>query len=495
LTRPIAALLTWTDRPDMAEALAALEAHDEISAVAIAHAGGAAPPADRGPVFAVGSLWSSDAVGAILTWFQAHPAQELLWVLPGAARVAPGAVSRLAQVARATGAALAYGDFHDLAVDGALTLHSLIDYQTGSLRDDFDFGPLLLMSAAPLGRAAEAMAQEGKELRHGALYDLRLRLVERGSVLRLPEPLCVRPELDARASGDKVFDYVDPRQREYQIEMEQIATGYLERIGAKLPPPRGALVDEGAAYPVEASVVIPVRDRVKTIGDAVESALAQEAPFEFNVIVVDNHSTDSTTELLRALAAQHQRLVHLVPARDDLGIGGCWNEAIYSERCGRYAVQLDSDDLYDGTDVLRRIVERLQAEGCALLIGAYTTVDFELERRPPGLIDHREWTDDNGHNNALRVHGLGAPRAFHVPTLRRFGFPNVSYGEDYAVALRLCREYRVGRIYDSLYWCRRWEGNTDSALSLETSNRYAHYKDRLRTVELIARLRQGGELE
>jgi glycosyltransferase involved in cell wall biosynthesis len=284
-----------------------------------------------------------------------------------------------------------------------------------------------------------------------------------------------------------VFDYVDPSKRDYQLEMEQVATAHLKRIGAFLEPPGAPPVEDDQGYPLEASVVIPVKNRVKTIADAVGSALAQKTDFDFNLIVVDNHSDDGTSGILKDISTRDPRLVHLVAERTDLQIGGCWNHAVFSPHCGRYAVQLDSDDLYDGEDVLKRIVETFGSGPYAMVIGSYTTVDFELNPLPPGLVDHREWTAENGHNNALRIAGLGAPRAFHVPTLRTIGFPNVSYGEDYAVALRLCRTYQIGRIYDSLYWCRRWEDNTDSALSLERANQYALYKDGLRTRELEAR--------
>jgi glycosyltransferase involved in cell wall biosynthesis len=288
-------------------------------------------------------------------------------------------------------------------------------------------------------------------------------------------------------AADDHFSYVDPRNRNYQIEMEKVATAHLKRVGAWLAPPNAKPLNDGKSFPCEASVVIPVRNRVKTVSDAVSSALSQKAEFTFNVIVVDNHSTDGTSKALAELASKDQRLVHIIPSRTDLGIGGCWNEAIYSDRCGRYAVQLDSDDLYSGTDVLARVVGEFKRGNYAAVVGSYTIVDFNLQQIPPGLIDHREWTDDNGHNNALRIHGLGAPRAYHVPTLRTIGFPNTSYGEDYAVVVRLSREYPIGRIYDSLYWCRRWEGNTDHALPLDTQNRYAFYKDRLRSIELAAR--------
>ncbi|MBF6569123.1 MAG: glycosyltransferase family 2 protein, partial [Candidatus Binataceae bacterium] len=276
--------------------------------------------------------------------------------------------------------------------------------------------------------------------------------------------------------------------RDYQIEMERIATAHLKRIGAWLPPHFENVSDAAETFPVKASVVIPVRDRERTVLDAVQSALAQRADFEFNVIVVDNHSADRTTEILRGIT--DSRLKHIVPERRDLGIGGCWNEAIYSMHCGQYAVQLDSDDLYISDGVLRRVVAELEAGPYAMVVGSYTIVDFSLKEIPPGLIDHREWSRDNGRNNALRINGFGAPRAFNTSVLRRIGFPNVSYGEDYAVALRVSRNYEIGRIYDSLYLCRRWEGNSDSALPPEVANRYDRYKDWLRTIEIQARMRR-----
>jgi glycosyltransferase involved in cell wall biosynthesis len=274
--------------------------------------------------------------------------------------------------------------------------------------------------------------------------------------------------------------------------MEESVTAHLKRIGAFLAPEFRDVSPSADSFPVEASVVIPVRNRVRTIADAVASALSQRTDFPFNVIVVDNHSTDGTTKRLAGLAGRHPGLKHLVPERQDLSIGGCWNEAIFSDLCGRYAVQLDSDDLYRGVDALQRMVDRLRKGACAMAVGSYTLVDEQLREIPPGLIDHREWTDANGRNNALRINGMGAPRAFDTSILRRVGFPNVGYGEDYAVALRLSREYRIGRIYDSLYFCRRWEGNTDASLSVEQMNRHDHYKDRLRTLEIRARRKMNG---
>jgi len=319
------------------------------------------------------------------------------------------------------------------------------------------------------------------------LYDLRLRISEKRAIVRIPEPLYGASALDARPPDQKQFDYVDPRNRDYQIEMERIATAHLKRIGALLQPHFAKVPAATEAFPVKASVVIPVRNRERTILEAVKSALVQNTDFEFNVIVVDNHSTDRTTEIL--LAIGDSRVKHIVPERRDLGIGGCWNEAIFSRYCGQYAIQLDSDDLYLNDGVLRRIVAELETGPYAMIVGSYTMVDFSLKEIPPGLIDHREWSRENGRNNALRVNGLGAPRAFDTSVLRQIGFPNVSYGEDYAVALRISRDYEIARIYDSVYLCRRWEGNSDSALPLEVANRYDLYKDWLRTIEIQARMR------
>ena len=385
----------------------------------------------------------------------------------------PRMFDRMADVVRDSEAGWVYAD----AVD-----HARIGYQIGSIRDNFDFGPVLGISV----QAAKEAGIDG-DWRWGGLYDLRLRISEKRPIVRIPEPLYHAGRTQAGAAELTQFDYVDPRNRDYQIEMERIATGHLKRIGAWLEPRFAKVPLTGEKFPVKASVIIPVKNRERTILDAVQSALGQRANFDYNVIVVDNHSTDRTTEILRKIG--DRRLEHIIPDRPDLAIGGCWNEAIYSERCGRYAIQLDSDDLYLDDSVLRRIVEELESGPYAMVVGSYTIVDFSLKEIPPGLIDHREWTRENGRNNALRINGLGAPRAFDTSVLRRFGFPNVSYGEDYAVALRISRQYEIGRIYDSVYLCRRWEGNSDSALPLEVANRYDQYKDWVRTMEICARTR------
>jgi Glycosyl transferase family 2 len=386
----------------------------------------------------------------------------------------PRMFDRMAQVIRETGAGWVYADAAG---------HPRIDYQSGSIRDGFDFGPLV-------GVSVQAARQSGIDgaCKWGALYDLRLRISEKYAIVRIPEPLYSVTLVDTRPTGQKQFDYVDPRNRDYQIEMERIATAHLKRIGAWRWPHFEKVPVAAEAFPVKASVVIPVRNRDRTILDAVGSALAQHADFEFNVIVVDNHSTDRTTDILRSIS--DPRVKHIIPERRDLGIGGCWNEAIYSADCGQYAIQLDSDDLYINQDALRRIIAELEAGPYAMVVGSYTVVDFSLKEIPPGLVEHREWSRENGRNNLLRINGIGAPRAFNTSLLRRMGFPNVSYGEDYAVALRISRDYEIGRIYESLYLCRRWGGNSDGSLSLDLANRYDWYKDWLRTIEIQARMRR-----
>ena len=412
-----------------------------------------------------------------------RPEQE---VLPG-----PFALERMVDAMKATGAGMVFADYYErekAGRDSRLREHPVNDYQPGSLRDDFDFGPLMLFSVAAIRRALKKYGPP-PESGSAGLYDLRLKVSTDRSLFHLPEFLATQTAGGRPGSGEKQFDYQDPRNRSVQRAMERAATRHLRRIGAWLPPVFRKAPESGTRFPVEASVVIPVRNRMRTVAGAVASALSQKAGFPFNVIVVDNHSTDGTTPLLARMARKDGRVVHLIPSRPDLHIGGCWNEAIFSPSCGRYAVQLDSDDLYSGHDTLQKIVDRFRGGDFGMVIGSYTLVNERLEEIDPGLIDHREWTDANGRNNALRINGLGAPRAFHTDLLRRIRFPNVGYGEDYAVALRLSREYRIGRIYESLYLCRRWKGNTDASLDIEKTNRNDAYKDRLRTLEILARRR------
>lgn len=485
----VAAVIAWNDTADLSQSIAGLRRCDAVSATLAVVPPGQIAPSD-GAVLSVSSLWSTQALLDMLEWFGRSGADHLLLIGSGTPVLDEQGLRRMLCCMADTQASIIYGDYYEAQQDDGVRLHPLIDWQRGSVRDTFDFGPAFLVNGSMLGDIRAAVAQDSPELTFGGLYELRLRLTERAPAFHLPEPLYRTAANSVAGQAASHFAYVDPRNRNYQVEMETIATAHLRRIGAHIEPPPERPLDNEGAFPVTASVIIPVKNRVHTVGDAVASALSQLTSFPYNVIVVDNHSTDGTTELLAGIAHKDPRLIHLVPTRTDLLIGGCWNEAVHSEACGLYAVQLDSDDLYDGADVLQRIVAMFNTKPYALVLGSYTTVDFDLKPLPPGLIDHREWTDANGHNNALRIAGLGAPRAFHVPTLRRFGFPNVSYGEDYAAVLRLCRSYPLGRIYDSLYWCRRWEGNSDSALPLETANRYDLYKDRLRSAEIEARTRR-----
>ena len=398
---------------------------------------------------------------------------------------------RMEEVSADSDASITYCCFREKDVDKVIP-HPVIDYQFGSVRDDFDFGSVVLLNAADVLAASENFAPEESESPDGGWYALRLRMSIGKTVAALPEYLYTVEKVDFRKSGEKQHDYVNPRNSYYQAHMERVFTDYLNEIDGLVPlSPIHPDLTEGS-FPVTASVIIPVKNRVATIGDAVKSALSQTTEFSFNVIVVDNASSDGTRELLESI--QDPRFI-LVKAEEDemLGIGGCWNKAILSPYCGRFAVQLDSDDMYPNGNVLSKIVDKFQEDRCAMVIGSYTMTDFNLNPIPPGVIDHREWTSMNGANNALRINGFGAPRAFLTPILRNILFPNVSYGEDYAVALRISREYAIGRIYEPIYCCRRWHGNSDADLSIEKVNAHNEYKDFIRSVELIARIRSNVE--
>ncbi len=412
----------------------------------------------------------------------------LLNLKPTIVEMGDNALPRLIRAAEETDAAMVYSDY--LAVkEGETERHPVIDYQEGSLRDDFDFGQVVLIRTKWLKKwAEEVAADENRQYQFAAWYDFRLFLSRCGLLFHLNETLYTTVEEDTRKSGEKQFDYVNPRNREVQIEMERACTEHLRQLNALIDTTSYGDIDFNERdFKVEASVVIPVFNRAKTVADAVKSALSQETKFAFNVIVVDNHSTDGTAEILAELARENEKLIVLNPNRRDLGIGGCWNLAINNEHCGRFAVQLDSDDLYSSPQTLQKIVEAFHEQRAAMIVGSYRMCNFQLETLPPGIIDHREWTDENGPNNALRINGLGAPRAFFTPLVRQIQFPNTSYGEDYAMGLAFSRQWRIGRIYDELYLCRRWEGNSDAALPVEKVNANNLYKDRLRTMELMAR--------
>lgn len=406
------------------------------------------------------------------------------------------ALERMCDYLSAPQCSMVYAD-HYKTIKGERTPHPVIDYQLGSVRDDFDFGSLLMFRTDYLKRAINEIEAE-KEYQHSALYALRLALSRYGELTHIREFLYTETEIDLRKSGEKQFDYVDPRNRQVQIEREEVFTRHLKKIGAYLKPGMMTVDLKEGEFSHEASIIIPVRNRARTINDAIRSVLEQETSFPFNLIIIDNHSTDGTSEIIEQYKNDN-RVIHLIPERTDLGIGGCWNLGINHPQCGRFAIQLDSDDLYSSPHTVQTIVDKFYKEQCAMVIGSYRMTDFTLQTLPPGVIDHKEWTDENGHNNALRINGLGAPRAFFTPLLRKIRVPNTSYGEDYALGLAFSRQYRIGRIYDVLYLCRRWEGNSDAALSIEKINQNNNYKDSLRTLEIKLRQamnkkRQAGDL-
>ena len=394
------------------------------------------------------------------------------------------ALERMCDYLAAPESGMVYAD-HYQVTEGVRKPHPVIDYQPGSVRDDFDFGSVLLFKTAALQEAFDTITHQ-PEYQYSALYAVRLALSQKYELTHIREFLYTEIEEDTRLSGEKQFDYVDPRNRSVQLERETAFTYYLKNIHAFLPPVERKIDLSEGEFAYEASVITPVRNRIRTIADAIESVLKQETDFPFNLIVIDNHSTDGTTECIDQYAG-NEKVIHLIPERDDLGIGGCWNLGVHHPLCGRFAVQLDSDDLYSSPSTLQTIVDKFRRERCAMVIGSYRMTNFQLETLPPGVIDHKEWTDTNGHNNALRINGLGAPRAFFTPLLRKIRVPNTSYGEDYALGLAFSREYRIGRIYDVLYLCRRWEGNSDAALSIEKQNQNNSYKDSLRTLEIRKR--------
>ena len=406
-------------------------------------------------------------------------------------RINENAVRRLVQVAKDSQAGLVYPDYF-IEKENELILRPLINYQPGSIRDDFNFGYVLFFSTAAVKIILKKYGAVTNDP-DAAFYDLRLKISLDYQIIHIPEFLYSVGEKKKAVTknkdkqGEAHFAYVSAGNFARQKKLEKVVTNYLKLNGAYLSSRTRKVGKANTSFPVRASVIIPVLNRKKTIEDALKSALAQKTNFDFNIIVMDNHSTDGTTQIVQKMAARHPKIVHLIPRRRDLSIGGCWNEAVHSPCCGRYAVQLDSDDLYSSPDTLQRIVDVFEEGDYAMVVGSYTIVNEHLQKIPPGLIDHREWTKANGHNNALRINGLGAPRAFNTAVLRKIGFPNVGYGEDYAVALRITREYKSGRIYQSIYLCRRWADNTDAALSMEKQNRNDFYKDKLRTLEIRAR--------
>ena len=393
------------------------------------------------------------------------------------------ALERMMRILEDSGAAMAYADHYQLK-DGQQTIAPVIDYQQGSLRDDFDFGSVLLLRTDALKEAAARMKAD---YRFAGLYDLRLKLSQRGELVHINEYLYTEVENDTRRSGEKIFDYVDPKNRNRQLEMEAACTEHLKEVGGYLKPEFEHIEFDRGDFEYEASVIIPVRNRIRTIRDAIRSVLSQQADFRFNLIVIDNHSTDGTTEAIDEFNSD-PRLIHLIPERNDLGIGGCWNLGVHHPCCGKFAVQLDSDDVYKDEHTLATMVRAFYEQNCAMVVGTYMMTNFDMQMIPPGIIDHREWTSENGRNNALRINGLGAPRAFYTPVLREVKVPNTSYGEDYALGLAFSRRFQIGRVYDVVYLCRRWDDNSDASLDVVKMNAHNLYKDRIRTWELQARI-------
>lgn len=400
---------------------------------------------------------------------------------------ADNALETFVNQADKSNAGILYSNYYEKK-ENIVVEHPVIDYQFGSVRDDFDFGNILFMNSSAVKKAAKEM---DVNYQYAGIYDLRLKISQSFPITRIKDFLYTTEETDARKSGEKQFDYVNPRNREVQIEMEKAATDHLKKINAFLSINNFKEVSfDNHQFENEASVIIPVKNREKTIADAVYSALNQKTDFSYNVIVVDNYSTDKTTEILQSISGKDSRLIHIIPERKDLLIGGCWSEAVRNINCGKFAVQLDSDDIYKDENTLQKIVDEFHKQKCAMVIGSYTLTDFNLKEIPPGLIDHKEWTENNGPNNALRINGLGAPRAFYTPILRQLNIPNVSYGEDYFLGITISRSYKIGRIYEPVYICRRWEGNTDAALSIGKVNINNYYKDKLRTEEITARIKK-----
>lgn len=392
------------------------------------------------------------------------------------------ATDRMLQIAQDSGAGMVYADHYQIA-DDKKTNSPVIAYQEGSLRDDFNFGSVLFYCSDCLKKAAERMDVDYK---YAGLYDLRLKVSQSAELVHINEYLYTEIENDTRKSGEKIFDYVDPKNRGVQVEMEQACTQHLKDVGAYLEPKFKKIEFSQSNFEYEASVIIPVRDRIRTIADAINSVLSQKTKFKFNLIVVDNYSTDGTTEAIDKFA--DERLIHLIPENKELGIGGCWNAGVHHPKCGKFAIQLDSDDVYSDENTLQKIVDAFYDQNCAMVVGTYMLTDFDMKMIPPGIIDHKEWTPENGRNNALRINGLGAPRAFYTPLLREIKVPNTSYGEDYALGLYFSREHQIGRIYDVLYLCRRWDDNSDASLDIIKMNAHNTYKDRIRTWELQARI-------
>jgi Glycosyltransferases involved in cell wall biogenesis len=436
---------------------------------------------DGNPLLVVPSLSSTQTLKVIASC--ADSEYTLIYTKHTSLDLGLFALERMLRIASDSNAGMVYSDHYRDSEKGRTNI-PVIDYQKGSLRDDFDFGSVLLYNTVAL---KEAVSRMDTSYQSAGLYDLRLKVSQQYDLVHINEYLYTERENDSRKNVEKMFDYVDPKNRASQIEFEQACTNHLKVIGGYLEPTFKAIRFDAGHFEYEASVIIPVRNRISTLEDAIKSVLKQKTSFKFNLIIVDNHSTDGTTELIRKYS-DDERLIHILPKREDLGIGGCWNLGVHHAECGKFAVQLDSDDLYSNESTLQTMVDAFYEQNCAMVVGTYQMTDFDLNEIPPGVIDHKEWTPENGRNNALRINGLGAPRAFYTPVLRDIKVPNTSYGEDYALGLSISRNYQIGRVYDVVYLCRRWDDNSDASLDIVKLNNNNTYKDRIRTWELQARI-------
>jgi hypothetical protein len=480
MNKTIDCFLPYADAAQVTPTIEGLKASGLVSRIFLLATDASAETVEGCELIAIDALNSSETMKKIANAAQSEFA--LLYTKYNT--LVPGyfALERFERIARDSKAGMLYADSYTV-VDGVKSNAPVIDYQFGSLRDDFNFGSVLFFNTADLKKAAAGI---DAQYTAAGLYDLRLRLSRIAPIVHINEYLYSDVTVDNRKSGEKIFDYVDPKNRGVQIEMEQACTAHLKEIGGYLAPEFTAINFDKGDFEFEASVIIPVRNRVRTIRDAIRSVLSQKTDFAFNLIVIDNGSTDGTTEAIREFA-DDPRVIHLIPERNDLGIGGCWNLGVHHEKCGKFAVQLDSDDVYSDENTLAKMVAAFYEQNCAMVVGTYMLTDIDMNMIPPGIIDHKEWTPENGRNNALRINGLGAPRAFYTPVLRQINVPNTSYGEDYALGLAFSRHYQIGRIYDVVYLCRRWEDNSDAALDINKMNANNLYKDRIRTWELQAR--------
>ena len=481
MSNTIHCFLPYADDNQVKASIEALRESRLVSGITLLSTDKNAAPCPGCDILYVASLNSSDTVRAIAN----HTTGEYTLLYTKYHTLCPGeyALDRFVQIMGMTNSGMAYSDYYTL-IDGVRSQAPVIDYQEGSLRDDFNFGSVLFFDSAKLKAAADGI---DTAYHSAGLYDLRLRLSRIAPLTHINEYLYTDVTEDNRASGEKIFDYVDPKNRSVQLEMEKACTEHLKAVGGYLEPKFAPVSFDEGEFKHEASVIIPVRNRVRTIRDAIRSVLAQKTDFAFNLIIIDNHSTDGTTEAIEEFA-DDPRLIHIVPERKDLGIGGCWNVGANHPEAGKFCVQLDSDDVYSDEHTLAKMVKAFYDNNAAMVVGSYMLTDINLEMLPPGVIDHKEWTPDNGRNNALRINGLGAPRAFYTPLLRKIHVPNTSYGEDYALGLVFSREHQIGRVYDVVYFCRRWEDNSDAALDVNKMNANNLYKDRIRTWELKARI-------